>query len=557
MRVDKIGDLNRENSKLIFMVNFNGKPAPQATYIKKDAMGLECKYYFRVFKKLRNIDETDFKSDLSRQAFGENIYGDRIAQLTFLDTVNLDNLVDNLGRPLSEIYLTVVKRNKGWEKWYKDNNNYKGEDIEFSHCFGPVTSGLDLLVGQEDYNVHRLHNHLSNPSIPTPKPIPKYDNVAENIITIDDEYFYGDIVEFNPNTFDETVISKVYHRFNTAQRELSDSLEYKFYNLVSDDYESVSGFTASTSALTAYKPEGYYYEPHYKIVLHNIQEEANRFLAPVVKPLSGTTPEMSSTGITLSYAAGAGTTLDGCTLKAKPVAGTYDISVTTNSPSGFTFEILFNECSCGSGGGGDFDIKNVRITAATDYDYYPGDVFGICQFNTANTSEANVYWGDVSNVEYAEVEEDGVIKKYPVLTIDVENWPIDSISVDDEFALTDGSVPQYAIYNPLEQTFIWKDVILPSETPSNASTYNMPFSNGAFYIHQNVTFFLRRQDPFGVYGLQDTFDYSKETKYEDETEEEFKQRVNPERYLVLLLREREVATQFLKFVATDIINNCL
>lgn len=144
-----------------------------------------------------------------------------------------------------------------------------------------------------------------------------------------------------------------------------------------------------------------------------------------------------------------------------------------------------------------------------------------------------------------------------MLTIEIKDWPDLDVSSSDEFALTDGTIPQYAIYNPLEQTFIWKDVILPSETPSNASTFNMPFSNGSFYIHQNVTFFLRRQDPFGIYGLQDTFDYSKETKYEDETEEEFKQRVNPERYLVLLLREREVATQFLKFVATDIINNCL
>ncbi len=116
MRVDKIGDVNRDKTETVFMVNFNGKSVPSATYIKKDAMGLECKYYFRVFKKLRNLDGTDFKSDLSRQAFGENIYGDRIAQLTFLDTINLDNLVDNIGRPLSEIYLTIVKRNKGWEK---------------------------------------------------------------------------------------------------------------------------------------------------------------------------------------------------------------------------------------------------------------------------------------------------------------------------------------------------------------------------------------------------------------------------------------------------------
>ena len=84
--------------------------------MKKDAEGVECKYYFRVFKKIKNVDGSELSKDLSRLAFGENIYGDRLAQLTFLNTVNLDNLLDNIGRPLSEIYLTILKTNKGWDK---------------------------------------------------------------------------------------------------------------------------------------------------------------------------------------------------------------------------------------------------------------------------------------------------------------------------------------------------------------------------------------------------------------------------------------------------------
>jgi hypothetical protein len=449
------------------MVNLNGK-RQNYDYFKKDINGVECQYYFRLFKKIKNIDGTDFKTDLSRLAFGENIYGDRMAQLTFLDTVNLDGLLDNLGRPLSEIYLTIVKRNKGWEKWYKQGV-YMGPDIEFSHCFGPVTSGLDLPKEQTDYNVHKLHNYLNGSNRNAPKPLPKDDEGTNTEITIDDDFFYGDVVEFNPCTFEETTITDVYYRFNTAQREL-DGLRYKAYNLVSDDYDE-NGFRVENvkkvnddssqedAVLTAYKPEGYYYKPHYKIQVHNIQEEPNRFLAPVVKPLSGTVPTISTTGetaSTLSLGGVSGTTIkhseSGDTLEALPIEYTYNVSVTTDASSGYTAQNYYG--SVPQDADGDIEIKNVKITAATDYDYYPGDVFGICKYNTANTGETKIYWGNVTMVESVEVEEDGETKTYPVLTIDVENWPFDTISEDDEFALTDGTVPQYAVYNPIQQTFI-------------------------------------------------------------------------------------------------------
>lgn len=340
-----------------------------------------------------------------------------------------------------------------------------GPDIEFSHCFGPVTSGLDLPKEQTDYNVHKLHNYLNSNNSSKPKPLPKDEEGVNTEITIDDDFFYGDVIEFNPYTFEETTITDVYYRFNTAQREL-DGLRYTAYNLVSDDYDS-EGFKVENikksdgveAILTAYKPEGYYYKPHYKIQVHNLQDTPNRFLAPVVKPLSGTVPTISTTGETggtLSYVAGANTTIQhnstGDVISALQIGGEYNLFVNTNVSTGFTVQIYYG--SVPQDADGDIQIKNIKITAATDYDYYPGDVFGICKYNTADTNEAKIYWGNVTMIESVEVEEEGEIKTYPVLTIDVENWPYDTISVDDEFALTDGTVPQYAVYNPLQQTFI-------------------------------------------------------------------------------------------------------
>ena len=171
----------------------------------------------------------------------------------------------------------------------------------------------------------------------TPKTLPKDTTPNNTAITMDGDFFYGDIVEFNPYEFEETTISKVYYRFNTAQRELN-GLTYKYYNLETDDYDANAGFKVSTGETTAYKPEGYYYQPHYKIQLHNLREEANRFLAPVIKPLSGTTPTISKSGGTeqgtLEIREGYGTRLNGDTLNLYRTASENSLFISTTISTG-------------------------------------------------------------------------------------------------------------------------------------------------------------------------------------------------------------------------------
>ena len=52
-----------------------------------------------------------------------------------------------------------------------------------------------------------------------------------------------------------------------------------------------------------------------------------------------------------------------------------------------------------------------------------------------------------------------------------------------------------------KQKFIWRPLVAPSEMIQDDELYDTPFSNGRFYIEKNVNFFLRRQDPYGKYGL--------------------------------------------------------
>jgi hypothetical protein len=76
--------------------------------------------------------------------------------------------------------------------------------------------------------------------IMTDAPVGNYNGTPtplESGITLDEyDEFYGDIVEFNRVNFVETTIEKVYHRFNTAQRECL--INNKYYDI---NYDEIVG----------------------------------------------------------------------------------------------------------------------------------------------------------------------------------------------------------------------------------------------------------------------------------------------------------------------------
>lgn len=267
--------------------------APQFFYKKMEG-GYDDRYYFRKFKVFKNYqyvqcEEHDDEVVITKEpavvnenspkhikfddehfelqgkplaytqnkiAFAGNIYGDRVAQVIFNDDICTAGLKDNLRRPLSTVYFMTVKTNRGHKEWY-ENENFSGDTVEFSHCFGEVTSGLDLPPDDisTEYNVRKLHNvfvdffddtvyseglKIAMKNAPkgnysgTPTPI-------ESGITLEEmDEFYGDIVEFNRPEYTERVIEKVYHRFNTAQRELLNNDKYfdiHYDELVGDLYD--------------------------------------------------------------------------------------------------------------------------------------------------------------------------------------------------------------------------------------------------------------------------------------------------------------------------------
>ena len=229
----------------------------------------DCQYYVRKFKKIPNmkngdgdIEDMPFDKEQYPLAFANTIYGDPILQLTYTDKIKINELRDNLGRELTDIYVTIVKRNGG-----EDNT-------EFSKCFGPVTSGFKFHHNKQDTLTIRTRCHAmgdvtminNNDQQHSENDI---NNLNDSDININDKWFYGDIVEFDPNSCKETVLCDVNYRFNTTQRETeSDDFIIKYDEIVKDDFDDEFKIkVTSYDKKYTIRPEGYYYKPHYKVKL--------------------------------------------------------------------------------------------------------------------------------------------------------------------------------------------------------------------------------------------------------------------------------------------------
>lgn len=259
---------------------------------KKVVEGEELEYYVRIFSKIPNWKfadkepteyemykensdlisrcqsyENDFESHVSRLAFSKNIYGDDISEIVFSDNIDLSNLKDNLGRPLSEIYLTIIKNNIGYKLWYEGEHECGSPDVEFSHCFGKLNCAFKLsshaVPFNEYVNVTTINSLESSNFSKKGLDIDKINENGQSFYatsnSVNDEiqyrskknltnvyeihngkerlyqtfsngdiegnkHFYGDLCCYSTKLLDEQSIQMINFRFNTAQRELSDNI---------------------------------------------------------------------------------------------------------------------------------------------------------------------------------------------------------------------------------------------------------------------------------------------------------------------------------------------
>ena len=508
----------------------------------------ECKYYFRKFRKLPNFkfkkrdltvddvyNDDKFNEYIKENcmkegkmllfgkeqyplAFSNTVYGDGNTQIVFTDSIDIDKLTDNLGRPITELYITFIKRNKGHDVWYnqeelkkelkKEELKKELKKIEFSHCFSEVISGLKMHneVGDSD-ELKQSRKELGDITCITTKD----NDLLDKDIDIDKtDEFYGDLVELDQTTMKETVLSDVCFRFNTEQREndifekqtengtikqYSKCGKYVYDTIITDDYD-LYGFVCDANELDVaniIRKEGYYYKAHYPIKVREfgtMRQGSHKEIK-----VSSCNPKQAN-GMFIEVVS---------TLRSGVTSGSVVYLYDTEKNNEKVAELTVNSVQ-----------SNVRFLLNTmkreDANYI--SIFDIVKgllYSRREVKEGEKWINENGLEEIAEADMQVNDYGQPRYIMRLKNIDI----------------PHYA-YEVGENSniFLWRDVLNIGNKDTVELT-DYPFANGHFYINKEINFFLKRQDPFGYNGLyaselypNDIFGNVKEEniyEYKDET----------------------------------------
>lgn len=162
-------------------------PGTQLNY--KVLNGMPSNYYFRKFKILTNLNDYEvYKCGFSTNIFPDD-FSNKLSLFHFDKNIDVTDLRDNLGRPLSEIYLTITKR---------------------SNPFGDVTSILE-----DNSDVVPLNSYMGPIILHT---LSYWDSSNEGTVQYNKgDIIYGDFVEYNEAFLSEKTLAKVINRFGVSQ----------------------------------------------------------------------------------------------------------------------------------------------------------------------------------------------------------------------------------------------------------------------------------------------------------------------------------------------------
>jgi hypothetical protein len=239
--------------------------------IKRLVNGVESEYYFRRFRKIKTklspVIETD-DYETYKAGFSENFFNDSLVQFVFNEEIDVSDLTDNLGRPLSELYFTTIKTDSN----SLFSNISSGIETPFMEKLN--TSGTNAFL-RDIPAINKIHNGGASP-FQTHIPLENNITINNNNLINGNNDFYGDLVEYNNSEIRETILAVVSHRFNTVSRETNSPLSYVLakpanYSLTQPTLETIN---------LGPRQEGYMYQPHHLIKIRefsNYIEEGDKY----------------------------------------------------------------------------------------------------------------------------------------------------------------------------------------------------------------------------------------------------------------------------------------
>ena len=218
-RVFKLGNQTNNKKLRTFVIDVDPSEIGfniGTSTVKRVIKDKPSQYYVRRFKSL-TIDYKDY--DLYPAAYGVTYFNDDVAAFNFKTDIDVKNLIDNLGRPLSELYLTIIKNDNDSDPTSVNSQYWLEQQQNLSSTINtrfwtPISGGYDL---ENDVNINYNIRSYKDPNYVGSL---YYENIDES-----DDFFDGDIVEYNENELLERRLEAVYHRINTIYREFLNSID--------------------------------------------------------------------------------------------------------------------------------------------------------------------------------------------------------------------------------------------------------------------------------------------------------------------------------------------
>ena len=229
-RVFKLGNVTNNKKLRTFVIDVNPSDIDfvvgQST-IKRVVKDKPSQYYIRKFRSI-TVDYKDY--DLYPAAYGVTYFNDDVAAFNFKTDVDVKGLVDNLGRPLSELYLSIIKNDNDSDssslnsQYWANSVSVLSSSVTTSspdengntgiRFWTPIVAGYDL---ENDVNINYNIRSYRDPNYVGST---YFENIDES-----DTDFYADIVEYNANELLERRLEDVYHRINTIYREYLNAID--------------------------------------------------------------------------------------------------------------------------------------------------------------------------------------------------------------------------------------------------------------------------------------------------------------------------------------------